>query len=102
MPLSVACLSASDAIPKHRVRYLSITNPFATNWPLDCSISQFVRLACLSHAASVRSEPGSNPSNLFVETRPKPGLSSIERLNTLAVFYKKPKLSKTLNANRKC
>jgi hypothetical protein len=51
-----------DAIPKHRVRYLPITHPFATNHPLDYSIRWSVRLACLSHAASVRSEPGSNPS----------------------------------------
>ncbi len=30
--------------------------------PSDASTRRFVRLACLSHAASVRSEPGSNSS----------------------------------------
>ena len=29
---------ATDAIPMHEVRYLSITNPFATNYTLDYSI----------------------------------------------------------------
>ena len=30
--------SRDDAIPKHRVRYPSVTNPSATNYPLDYSI----------------------------------------------------------------
>eukprot|EP00831_Metopus_contortus_P009226 TRINITY_DN13558_c0_g1_i4.p3 TRINITY_DN13558_c0_g1~~TRINITY_DN13558_c0_g1_i4.p3 ORF type:complete len:127 (+),score=0.45 TRINITY_DN13558_c0_g1_i4:452-832(+) len=52
----------SDAIPELQVRYLSITHPFATNYNQGYPIIQSVRLACLSHAASVRSEPGSNSS----------------------------------------
>ena len=43
------------------VDYPCITAPFATFPP--CGV--LVRLACLIHAANVRSEPGSNPSNLF-------------------------------------
>ena len=54
------------AIPVSGVRYLCITHPFATNVSLDYSIETFVRLACLSHAASVRSEPGSNSSVFIV------------------------------------
>ena len=49
------------AIPKYGVRYLCITHPFATNLPEG----KFVRLACLSHAVSVRSEPGSNSSIFY-------------------------------------
>ncbi len=45
------------AIPEPGVRYLCITHPYATNLLLDYSIRWFVRLACLSHAVSVRSEP---------------------------------------------
>ena len=52
----------SAAIPVFGVRYLCITHPSATNVNQDYSIITFVRLACLSHAASVRSEPGSNSS----------------------------------------
>ena len=53
------------AIPKPKVHYLCITHPSATNAYLDYSIKASVRLACLSHAASVHSEPGSNPSSLY-------------------------------------
>ena len=35
------------------------------HFPLKASPQGFVRLACLIHAANVRSEPGSNPSKLF-------------------------------------
>ncbi len=45
------------AIPVSGVRYLCITHPCATNAYQDYSFKAFVRLACLSHAASVRSEP---------------------------------------------
>ena len=61
-------MGAGDAIPKPRVCYLSVTHPFATNHSPDYSIKWSVRLACLSHAASVRSEPGSNPSVCIVES----------------------------------
>ncbi len=49
-----------DVIPVPGVRYLFITHPSATihSYCYKC----IVRLACLSHAASVRSEPGSNSS----------------------------------------
>jgi hypothetical protein len=57
----------SDIIPKFGVRYLFIPHPFATNHTLGYPIVRSVRLACLSHAASVRSEPGSNPSVYIVE-----------------------------------
>ena len=56
---------SSAAIPESGVRCLRITHPFATNLPLDYSIGSFVRLACLNHAVSVRSEPGSN-SSIFI------------------------------------
>ncbi len=50
------------AIPELEVRYPCIPHPFATNVELSYPKSTSVRLACLSHAASVRSEPGSNSS----------------------------------------
>ena len=48
------------AIPVPRVGYPRLTAPFAT-FPASCP-AVLVRLACLIHAANVRSEPGSNPS----------------------------------------
>ena len=48
------------AMPVPRVGYPYITAPFAT-FPTSCPVV-LVRLACLIHAAYVRSEPGSNPS----------------------------------------
>ena len=71
-----AKVQAPDAIPKFGVRYLFIPHPFATNYPLDYSIGQSVRLACLSHAASVRSEPGSNSSICIVDYAPAGAVSS--------------------------
>ena len=50
------------AIPVSGVRHPCITHPFATNRAFGYPIARPVRLACLSHAASVRSEPGSNSS----------------------------------------
>jgi hypothetical protein len=38
-------------------RFLCITHPFATNFRPK---AKSVRLACVKHTASVRSEPGSN------------------------------------------
>ena len=61
-------VQAPDAIPEFGVRYLFIPHPFATNHTLDYSIVWSVRLACLSHAASVRSEPGSNSSVCIVDS----------------------------------
>ena len=43
-----------DAVPVFGEDYLRVTNPFAA---IPCEIA---RLACLIHAASVHSEPGSN------------------------------------------
>src|SRR5438105_9139523 len=40
-------------------------------------IAGFPRLACLIHAANVRSEPGSNPSKVFV-THPEVGLVQVQ------------------------
>ena len=40
--------------------YPRVTHPFATRPSLYCYINDPVRLACLIHAASVRSEPESN------------------------------------------
>ena len=48
------------AIPVPGVGYPRITAPFAT-FPQSYP-RVLVRLACLIHAANVRSEPGSNPS----------------------------------------
>ena len=48
------------AIPVSGVRCPCITHPFAANRAPEGTRS--ARLACLSHAASVRSEPGSNSS----------------------------------------
>ena len=46
----------SHSCPPPGDRYLRVTHPSAT----DRSYPQSVRLACVKHAASVRSEPGSN------------------------------------------
>ena len=46
----------SHSCPPPGDRYLRVTNPSAT----DRSYPRSVRLACVKHAASVRSEPGSN------------------------------------------
>ncbi len=51
------------AIPVPGVGYPRITAPFAT-FPQGCP-RVLVRLACLIHAANVRSEPGSNPSKFL-------------------------------------
>ena len=58
------------AIPESGVRCPCIPHPFATNQTLGYPAERFVRLACLSHAASVRSEPGSNSSLCIVGTAP--------------------------------
>ena len=51
-------------MPVPGVGYPRLTAPFATS-PGYC-YPGFVRLACLIHAANVRSEPGSNPSKELV------------------------------------
>ena len=56
-------LQFPEAIPVRRVGYPRLTAPFAT-LPASCPAVR-VRLACLIHAANVRSEPGSNPSQVF-------------------------------------
>ena len=48
----------SPSYPPLRGTFRCITHPFATDW----SCPQPVRLACVKHAASVQSEPGSNSS----------------------------------------
>src|SRR5262249_15930781 len=54
------------AIPVPGVGYPRLTAPFATQSnPCIATQTSFVRLACLIHAANVRSEPGSNPSKFF-------------------------------------
>ena len=62
------------AILESRVRYPCIPHPFATNIGVSYPTPMSVRLACLSHAASVRSEPGSN-SSLFCCVSPPPDRS---------------------------
>ena len=57
------------AIPVPRVGYPCITAPFAT-FPTSCPVV-LVRLACLIHAANVRSEPGSNPSKIVCMKTPR-------------------------------
>jgi hypothetical protein len=76
------------AIPVPEASYPCLTAPFATSpgsYPPG-----FVRLACLIHAANVRSEPGSNPSisNSFprlppVQFRSKRLRSPSDRLKVL-------------------
>ncbi len=58
-------LAGPDVIPVSKVRYLCITDPSATEHAEYCYPTCPVRLACLSHAASVRSEPGSNSSLIY-------------------------------------
>ena len=57
-PLTLRCHAVLAAVsrcyPPPMDRYLRVTHPSATK------AETFVRLACVKHAASVRSEPGSN------------------------------------------
>ena len=46
-----------------------VTHPFATGFPMYCYTEKPVRLACLNHAASVHSEPGSNSPKRIRESR---------------------------------
>ena len=66
--------SARDAaIPVFRVRCPCIPHPSAANIPFGFPPGMSARLACLNHAASVRSEPGSNSSlKKSVSDRPRP------------------------------
>ncbi len=64
------------AIPEFGVRYPSIPHQFATNQISGYPLKRSVRLACLSHAASVRSEPGSNSSLLVRFQTRDPKVSS--------------------------
>src|SRR4029077_7851614 len=48
------------AIPRFWAGQSRVTHPFATRSVLYCYKTNLVRLACLIHAASVRSEPESN------------------------------------------
>ncbi len=57
---------APAAIPVSGVRYPCIPHPFATIIHSSYPLRMTVRLACLSHAASVRSEPGSNSSLFYL------------------------------------
>ena len=69
-----------EAIPLFRAGYPRVTHPFAailiypqtsarrlqfTSW------IKIARLACLIHAASVHSEPGSNPPKVFFREQKK-------------------------------
>ena len=52
------------------------------HFPQDCIATApvLVRLACLIHAANVRSEPGSNPSKVLAcSSRPKPAVRELIR-----------------------
>src|SRR3954466_12743758 len=51
----------SGGYPEPRGRYPCLTAPYAGSLPCG----RFPRLACLIHAANVRSEPGSNPSKVY-------------------------------------
>ncbi len=59
---------APAAIPVSGVRCPCIPHPFAAIQSSSYPLERIARLACLSHAASVRSEPGSN-SSLFYSLR---------------------------------
>jgi hypothetical protein len=60
------------ARPVPGVGYPRLTAPFATSPAEGYPPAGFVRLACLIHAANVRSEPGSNPSKVVSLQRPAP------------------------------
>ena len=70
------------AIPVPRVGYPRLTAPFATSPSI--ATAGFVRLACLIHAANVRSEPGSNPSK-YVSYVPKNAETSLNDHRPIAV-----------------
>ena len=80
----------SRSYPPSLGTFRCITHPFATRRQ-DCSRAA-VRLACVRHAASVQSEPGSNStvqsiSSLNQESRISP-YSSVERSNFSLEFPK--------------
>ena len=53
-------LAFRQAIPLWKVDCLRVTHPSAAKHILYCYSCHFARLACVKHAASVHSEPGSN------------------------------------------
>ena len=71
----LAGLSAS--YPPQLGRFRCIPHPSATRHPWYCYQRAAVRLACVRHAASVQSEPGSNSSvKLQTSERPKSSVTS--------------------------
>ena len=94
--------SGDAAIPVPGARHPCIPHPSATNVPFSFRPDTSVRLACLSHAASVRSEPGSN-SSLEVRIRvprsiQKPGRQI--RLRTLIRSARENESRQSLSRNR--
>src|SRR5947209_13046231 len=75
--------SVRMAIPVPEVGYPRLTAPFAT-FPQGCP-QVLVRLACLIHAANVRSEPGSNPSKIYFNPLPTVRLGETEPLKSLMI-----------------
>src|SRR6185437_3647946 len=80
----------SRGYPPRQGRSRCITHPSATRHPQSKLCCAAVRLACVRHAASVQSEPGSNSSLKFSTTR---GLSIFlkrdpNRLNSLLTFFR--------------
>ena len=77
----------SPSYPELRGRFLRVTHPFAAN-PVRYCYRQFIaQLACLIHAASVRSEPESNsPKRKYVVFAGKPAMTNILTGNGVPTF----------------
>ena len=65
-PLTSQCHAVlarvSPSYPPLKGKFLRVTHPSATRHPRSKLLCAAVRLACVRHAASVQSEPGSNSS----------------------------------------
>ena len=74
----------SHSCPPPQDRYLRVTHPSATDTEVP------VRLACVKHAASVRSEPGSNSQVHLRPNHANPNLAI--RINMTGTSTNRPKL----------
>ena len=84
----------SHGCPPPKDRYLRVTHPSAT----ARSCPRTVRLACVKHAASVRSEPGSN-SQVHLSPAPK-GRTSTNRPGSHMVLLPNPSRDQTKPSKR--
>ena len=77
----------SNCCTSPRGKFSRVTHPFATRLSKASFAKDLVRLACLIHAASVRSEPESNsPKRKYVVFAGKPAMTNILTGNGVPTF----------------